>query len=165
MANLIPNENTWVGFVAATPGSPDGVADIDAPTVAEVNGAVDVTDYLVSLTSTTQGNTVPTPRLKRLFEPNIEGTAAAQFTGDFYRDDENDLAWDTFPRRTRGCFLISRFGGTGADHKPAAGDTVEVWPVRVASRAPGGLQSNQAQMFTVTCAVPKEPNEDAVVVA
>lgn len=165
MSNVIPNENSWIGFVPGTLLRKFGVTNFAAPTAAEINAAIDVTDYLVNINATTTGNTVPTPRLKSLFETSIPGTAAAQFTGEFYRDDENDLAWLTFPRRTSGSMLIKRFGGTGTSFKPAVGQTVEVWPITVVSRAGSALQSGSAQMFTLTGSVPKEPAEDAIVAA
>jgi hypothetical protein len=82
-----------------------------------------------------------------------------------YRDSvaANDDAWTLLPRNTSGVFYISRFGGTGANLKPIATDVVEVWPVRVISRAASAMSSNTAQTFTLTCSVPAEPNENAVV--
>jgi hypothetical protein len=165
MANLIPNENSWIGFVPGDATNPFGVADYHAVTEDEVLAAIDVTDYLISLNASSTGNTVPTPRLRSLFETSIPGTSGAQFTADFYRDDENDLAWDTFPRATRGTFLVSRFGGTGDFKMPLAGDEIETWPIQVSSRAGGALQSGTAQTFTLTGSVPKEPDEDVVVAA
>lgn len=156
MSRIIPNENSWIAFATA-------IANIHAPTVAELSAAIDLTDYIVTINASTTGNTVPTPSLKSLFETSVPGTAAAQFTSDMYRDDEDDLAWTTLPRNTKGFFLISRFGGTGAANMPVATQSVEVWPVHVSSRAGGALSSNTAQTFTVTCSVPDEPDEDAVV--
>lgn len=157
---IIPNQNTWIGFKSgALP------TDLAAPTVANVTSATDVTGLLISITATSTGNTVPTPTLDSLFETNIPGTSAAQFSADFYRDDEDDTAWELFPRGTVGYFIISRFGGTGVDRKPAATDKVEVWPVQITARSAGPLTSNTAQTFTITGAVPVEPAEDAVVAA
>jgi hypothetical protein len=158
VSRIIPNENSWIAFATA-------VAAISAPTVAELTAAIDLTDYIVTINASTTGNTVPTPSLKSLFETSVPGTAAAQFTADMYRDDESDLAWLTLPRNTRGFFLISRFGGTGPAARPVATQLIEVWPVHVSSRAGGALSSNTAQTFTVTCSVPDEPDEDAVVAA
>lgn len=163
MANLIPNEETFVGFVVATASKPFGVANTASPSILEVNSAVDVTDYLISLNASATGNTVPTPRLKSLFETSVSGTSTATLSGDFYRDDEDDLAWDTFPRRTRGSLIIKRFGGTGPERRPAVAEECEVWPMGVTSRAAANLQSGMAQMFTMTANVPKEPAETAVV--
>lgn len=170
MANLIPNENTWLGFKVGAGVTPFGVtiganSVITPPAAADVAGAVDLTDFLISLNASSTGNTVPTPRLRSLFETSVPGTSSAQFTADFYRDDENDTAWETLPRGTRGSFFVSRFGGQGADKMPIAGDVMEIWPVQVSSRAAGALQSGTAQMFSITCAVPVEPDEDVTVAA
>lgn len=158
ISKIIPNEQSFIAFATS-------VANIHAPTVAEIAAAVDLTDFIITINAATTGNTVPTPSLASLFETSVPGTAAAQFTSDMYRDDEDDLAWDTLPRGTRGFFLIKRFGGTGSGNKPVATETVEVWPVFVASRAGGAMSSNTAQTFTLTCAVPDEPDEEAVVSA
>lgn len=162
---LIPNENTWVGFAPATAVKPNGVGNISAPTAAEVAAAIDWTDFIVSLNASTTGNTVPTPRLKRKFETSTDGTVTGTFTADCYRDDEDDLAWDTFPRGVRGAVLIKRFGGTGLDGRPVVGETVEVWVISVTSRAAGALTSGTAQMFTLTASLPEEPDEDSLVAA
>lgn len=157
MARLIPNERTWIGFATA-------VANIAAPTAAEITAATNLTGFCVSLNAASQGNTVPTPSFDTLFETSVPGTVQAQFQADFYRDDENDDAWETLPRGTEGFFIIARFGGTGANNKPIATDHVEVWPVKVTSRTMQNLASNQVQMFSVQCSVPVEPDEDAAVV-
>lgn len=159
MSTLIPNENCYIAFSETVP------TDLAAPTAAQVAAAIDLTDFVISLTAAAQGNAVPTPRLKRLFETSIPGTSTAQFTAEMYRDNEEDLAWDTLPRDTNGVFYISRFGGTGAENLPVATDPVEVWPVRIVSRAGGAMSSNTAQTFTLTASVPEEPVEDAVVAA
>lgn len=159
MARVIPNEQTWVGFATA-------IASLSlVPTAAEVNAAVNLTPLLMGLTASSQGNQVPTPSFDSLFETSINGTSQASFSADFYRDDTADTAWTTLPRGTSGYFIISRFGGAGADQKPIAGDTVEVWPVQVISRTAANMANNTVQTFTVTCAVNKEPNEAAVVTA
>jgi hypothetical protein len=158
MARLIPNENTRVFFLLA-------LADEDLnPTVAEIGtDGVELTDFLVTLDASTTGNTVPTPSFASLFETSISGTVTATFTAEFYRDDEDDLAWETLPRATDGFFVVSRFGFAGDD--PVADDLVEVWPVRITSRSPMALTNNEVQRFGVEAAIPQEPNEDAVVLA
>jgi hypothetical protein len=163
MSTLIPNENCWIGFSEDFPADADGLV----PTAAEVAGAVELTDFIISLTANAQGNAVPTPKLKSMFETSIPGTNTATFTAEMYRDSvqAEDLAWNTLPRNTYGVFYISRFGGTGTDLLPVATDHVEVWPMRVISRAASPMSSNTAQTFTMTGSVPQEPNEDAIVAA
>ena len=158
MARIIPNENTWVGFATT-------VANIASPTAAEVAAAEVLTGHTISLNASARGNTVPTPSFDTLFETTTAGTSAATFDADFYRDDEDDAAWDALPRGTRGFFIISRFGGTGTNNLPVATDPVEVWSVMVTSRTMANMASNSVLTFTASCAVTTEPAEDAAVVA
>lgn len=162
MARLIPNERTWVGFAIA-------VSDIAAPTAAEIEAAVDLTCLIVSLNASATGNTVPTPAFCSLFETSVPGTSTATFTADFYRDDDpgvdGDAAWKALPRGTKGYFIISRFGGSGAAQMPIAADECEIWPVYIVSRAMTNMASNTAMTFTCTASVPEVPAEDAVVAA
>jgi len=152
MARIIPNENTWIGF------TPAAITDQE-PTVAQIAGAVDLTGYCISLNASSRGNTVPTPSFDSLFETSTAGTSAATFDADFYRDDDEDTAWETLPRGTRGTFIISRFGGSGADNLPIAGDEVEVWTVMITSRTMANMSSNTVLTFTASCSVNIEPNE------
>ena len=159
MARLIPNENTWVGFLTT-------LADLTlVPAEDEIAAGVNLTPYLISLNAASQGNTVPTPAFDTLFETNISGTNQASFTADFYLDSVDDDAWDTLPRGTDGFFVISRFGGTGTDGIPETGDVVETWPVVVTSRTMQNMSNNTVMTFSVTCSVPQEPNENATVLA
>ena len=154
MARIIPNENTWIGFI------PEGTVTNQAPTVAQIAGAVDLTGYCISLNASSRGNTVPTPAFDSLFETSTAGTSAATFDADFYRDDEDDEAWNTLPRGTRGTFVISRFGHVGAgSNLPIAGDEVEVWTVMITSRTMANMSSNTVLTFTASCSVNVEPDE------
>lgn len=152
MSKLIPNAHTWVGFIK-TLTDDEGMV----PKVGEINSAVDLTSYLITLNASSQGNTVPTPDLSTLFETSTLGTTQATFTADFYMDDTNNLAWDTFPRGEFGYIIVSRM-----EPDPGAGDDVEVWPIIVTSRTAGAMSSNTAQTFTLTCSVPRDPVETEV---
>lgn len=156
MARLIPNERTKVHFVPE-------ISDMDAPTANEITDGVDLTDFLVTLEASSTGQTVPTPSFESLFETSIPGTVTAQFTAEFYRDDETDTAWDTLPRATDGYMVIARFGYSGEENVPEAGDDVEVWPIRVTTRAAMALTNNESQRFNLEAAVPRVPSEDASV--
>lgn len=164
MSRVIPNEQTWFGFTPL-------VADISSPTKSEVDAAVNLTSFLISLNASSQGNTVPTPALDSLFETSIPGTVQASLSADFYRDNgsgaDADLAWDTLPRAQGGYFLVSRFGGkdTTTPNKPTTGDKIEVWPVIVISRTMANMASGTAMTFTVTGSVPEEPDEAALIAA
>lgn len=159
MGRVIPNEQTWVGFAATIASA------TLAPTAAEIAAAQDLTPYLMSLNASSQGNTVPTPSFDSLFETSIIGTSQATFTADFYRDDTTDTAWEALPRGAKGYMIISRFGGSGTDQMPIAGDIVEVWPINVVSRVAANMANNTVQTFTVNCSVNIVPNEAATVLA
>lgn len=157
---------TWLDAGSLTPTTilPPTVgtaSDIASPHVADIDQCVELTKFATSLNASSQGNNVPTPDLKRLFETSILGTSQATFTGDFYRDDQVDSAWILLPRGTDGYMIISRFGGI----PDTIGKHCEVWPIRVTSRSMANMTNNTVETFTLTCAVPAEPNEDAIVVA
>lgn len=157
MSRVIPNEQTWVGFATSV------ASGTLVPTAAEVSGSTNLTPLLMGINASSQGNTVPTPSFDSLFETSIIGTSQATFSADFYRDDTADTAWTTLPRGTEGYFIISRFGGAGANQMPTTGDVVEVWPVQVVSRTAANMANNTVQSFTITCSVNIEPNEAATV--
>jgi hypothetical protein len=165
LAQTIASVTTFTDTGALTPGSPppssNSASNLSAPKVADVVNAVDLTPLTISLNASAQGNTVPTPALDSLFETTIPGTSQASFSGDFYRDDVFDNAWLVLPRGTKGTFIIARYGGKPA----AAGKKCEVWPVQVTSRSMSNMASNTAETFTVTCSVPVEPAENALVAA
>jgi hypothetical protein len=164
IAHVASGTTTYADDGSLTPAGAlphtDQAADIAAPTVANWAAAVRLTHLLMSMNFSATGNAVPTPAFDTLFETSILGTSQATATADFYYDDEDNLAWETLPRATRGYFLISRHGGI-----PAAGESCEVWPVTVLSRAVANMANNTVVSFTVTMAVPEEPAEDAVVAA
>jgi hypothetical protein len=156
MARIIPNEQSYLGFLPA-------VADKTAPTTSELSSGTNLTSFLISLNASTQGNTVPTPDISTLFETSIPGTVQASLTGDFYRDDTTDTAWETLPRSTSGFFVVQRFGADPSGADPGTGDSVEVWPIMVVSRTMSNMSNNTAETFTVTCSIPEVPEEDATV--
>lgn len=159
MSTLIPNANCYIAFSTTVP------TILGSPTALQVSSAIELTDFIISLTAAAQGNAIPTPRLKSLFETSIPGTSTATFTAEMYRDAITDTAWTTLPRDTAGVFYISRFGGTGAGKLPIAGDKIEVWQIRVTSRAGSAMSSNTAQTFSLGCAVPVSPAETGIVLA
>jgi hypothetical protein len=169
---VIPNEECWIGFLPdATP------ADLCSPTMADIGDCIDLTCFVSSLNAGAQGNTVPTPSLCSLFETSVPGTSAATFTGEFYRDGETtgtppkpiDLAWNSLPRKAKGCFIIGRFGipksATTGDPTPIIGSQVECWPVEITSRGAGPMASGTPLSFTLTAAINVEPCEDAEVIS
>jgi len=160
MARIIPNEQFYLGFAPT-------IVNLAAPTAAEIAAGKELTSYLISINASSTGNTVPTPDISTLFETSIPGTVTATLTADFCRDDTvgvtGDLAWTTLPRKTSGYFIIQRFGRTTPGAAIIAAAKVEVWPILVTSRTMANTANNTAMTFTVTCSVPRVPNEAAIV--
>lgn len=159
MSTLIPNENCYIGFSDTMPA--DDVTFI--PTLVELAAAIELTEFVISLTASSTGNAVPIPSLKSLFERTIPGTVTATFTAEMYRDSitANDEAWNALERGVDGIFYIARFQAG----VPVATDHIECWPIKVTGRAGSAMSSNTAQTFTLTCSVPEVPNEDATIAA
>ena len=156
MAKIIPNANSWIGFSTTAP------ANQAAPTETELDASTVLTPLVVSITASASGNAIPTPALDSLFDRSIIGTSQASFSADLYRDSTADTAWTALPRGTAGYFYISRFGGSGTNAVPRAGNGLEVWPVSITSRAGSQLTSNTVQTFTIQAAVPNVPSEAAI---
>jgi hypothetical protein len=160
------NALTWTDSGAAVPQvtvppTAGTASNLDAPSVADVHSCIELTEFVSGINFAAQGNVVPTPNLKQLFETSIEGTSQATATMDCYRDDEIDAAWEALPRRTKGFIFVTRFGNM----PDTPGDHCEVWPIRVSSRTNANLTNNTPATFTLTFAVVQSPAEDAVVVA
>lgn len=160
-ARFIPDGTIRVMFVAA-------IADTSAPTVAELGAGVNITPFVKrgGLSTPSSANLADDSDLSSKYNKTGRGTYGGQpITLNMYRDNATDTAWSTFPDGTTGHIVIGRFGGSGAAGVFAATDDVEVWPIEVASREMDDAASNERTSFTVTCAVPAEPEMDAVVAA
>lgn len=150
MARVIANSKTVVKF--------GPVADVQNPTRAEIDGAENLTGFLVSFDNSVEGNEVDTPDFATSFESSIPGTYSATVSAEFYRDDETDTAWDTLPRDTDGAFIIMRFGDV-------EGEPLECFPTRITTRSPVALANNESQRFNIEAAVYEPPLEDGTVPA
>lgn len=144
------------------------VADKSAPTIAEKNAGVNLTGALLrdGLSLPQSGNTIDVAGAASKYNATDAGTYGGDpITASFFRDSvaANDDAWDTLPRGTRGYFVVSRF--EGSESALGAGDRVEVWPIVVISRSNRDIEQDGAYRFDVTCGVPTEPDDDAVVAA
>lgn len=143
-----------------------------APTVAEIGAGVDLTPWLTrdGLSTPLDGSTIDVAGANSRYNATASGSYGGQpITLKFFRDSDSgdDTAWATLPRQTQGYLVIRRFGGStsSSDDAFAATQDVEVWPIDVLSRTNTPIADNEAQKFEVSCAVPSEPVEDAVVAA
>jgi hypothetical protein len=141
------------------------IASKSAPTVAEITAGTDVTDFMTrdGLTTPQGGSTADASDAGSRYNSTVAGSYGGEpITMKFHRDSvsADDDAWTTFPRGTAGYLVVNRFGVA-----IAAAAKVEVWPIEVISREMMAIADNETQKFTVVCAVPSEPNDNAVVAA
>jgi hypothetical protein len=167
MARRSPDGESRLVFAAT-------LANPAAPTVAELNAAVDLTPFLLEWNFPESGNTVDTSDMASSFNKTDAGTYggdAGTLTG--YKDDVagDDLAWTALPRLTRGFFVERLFGGAdaafqaGATGPPAVpADRVSIYPGVVTARSPQPKTRNTPIQFEAMIAITGEPKHDVTVV-
>jgi len=155
MSRTIADGEVLINFAPA-------VANTSAPTLTELTAGTDVTPFLSSLDTPLDGDAVDSSDLSSAFNKSIAGTYGGNITGEMYRDDTTDTAWDLFDRNTEGYFVIRRFGGSDVAWTNL--DDCEVYYCRIITKSPGSMDRNNAQMFTIDVAVLDEPVLDAAAV-
>lgn len=156
MSRVIPDGEVRIHAVTT-------IANIQAPTQAEVQAGTDITPYLASMDTPLDGNRVPAGDLSTAFRITAAGKFGGDITMDVHRGTTgaDDTAYDLFPRGTETNIVIRRFGGSTVNL--ATADVVEVWPVRVVTRSPAPLEEEALQMSTVDMAATAEPAIDVSV--
>lgn len=136
------------------------VADISAPSVAEITAAVlipNITNY----DTPSSESEVDVSDIDDLYDTSVVGTGkAGPITLTIKRDDTTETqGWDLFTFRDTGFLIKSPFGPAAAAAK------VEVYPAQVGQRRPEGYGRNTAQKFMVSFYVTDSPDLDAAVSA
>lgn len=159
MARFIPDGVLKVTLAPA-------VADMEAPSLSEVNAGSDATPFLRSMSTPLEGSIVDISDVSSRFNKTTSGTYGGQEASmEFYRDDSQaaDTMWNLLPRGTTIYAIIARRGGSGTDDAITTGDYVDVWKLEVVTRNPADYARNEPTGFMVTYAVPEEPTEDVQV--
>ena len=160
MARITPDTYTKIHIV-------NSISTQSAPTVAELAAGTEVTGFLTpaGLDTPEEGTDADISSIASARDFSVPATIGGDITGEFYRDDTSDDAWDAIPRLQITNLVISRFGGTGTDNAIIATDVVEVWPVRVSQRSNSRVTRGEALRFTSTFALSGDPDLAAVVAA
>jgi len=160
VARITPDSYTKIHIV-------DSISSASAPTVAELAAGTEVTGFLTpaGLDTPEEGTDADISSIASARDFSVPATIGGDISGEFYRDDSSDSAWDAMARLTVTNLVISRFGGTGTENAIIATDVVEVWPVRVSQRSNSRITRGEALRFTSTFALSGDPTLDAVVAA
>lgn len=153
----VTSEGRYKAYWAAT------IADIDAPTEAEITAAVDLTPQLptAGVDITFNENNASIAMIDEAFVAEAVGTYGVSIALTFTRDDvdADDDAWNTFDRNEQGFLITSPFG-------PAVEDSrVNVYPCESHAPVPLAPAENEFQQMRVTLAVNSAPAMKAVVAA
>lgn len=121
MARYPHDGRTKVYFVLA-------IANMAAPTVAELDAGTDLTEGLPKdgLTVPAEQNNVPDDALADTFDGQIPGTFGGVISGMLKRDNDTDTYWDLVEYGLEGYVVVRR--GPEHDDAWAIGDEVEVYP-------------------------------------
>lgn len=140
-------EDTIQVFFVAT------IADIAAPTVAELTAGTEITCFLSAdgWQPNTTTNTVDADSLCTTVDGKIPGTVGYDLSLMGFRDDTTDTLWDLWIRGTTGYIVYVPFGDPGTT--PAALDTVSVFRGAMNEKSLANSAKNTRQMFTAPFAV------------
>lgn len=131
------------------------------PTRAEITGATSLTRALAAVDGfTLENQTIETPDLASKFTSKIEGDdQAADSSLTFYEDDTDDELETALAKGTAGFIIILRKGDVPASN------SMDVYPVTVASKSSTITVDNEAAKWTAMFAITDTPALDAAVPA
>ena len=160
MSRIVPDGFLKVHIV-------DSISDIGNPTIGEIGAGTEVTPFLTpaGIDTPEEGTDADISNLSSPRDQSIPATIGGELTGEYYRDDQADDAWDNQARLTITNVVVSRFGGSGTDNAIIATDVVEVYPVRISQRSPSRAVRGEAMRFVVNYALSGDPELTATVAA
>lgn len=144
MAQRVYDGRTSVWFVTT-------IADITAPTIAEIEAGTDLSCYVTKdgFAPNVSTNNVDSGVLCDDFDGQVPGTHGADLTLTMIRDDgasPGDVAWDLWVKNTEGYIVWLPF--TDPEDGPAAGDPAEVWQGQMHQKSSANSATNTRQTFT-----------------
>lgn len=156
MARYVHEGNTKVSWVPT-------IADISAPTVAELTAGTDLSTLLTKdgLSLPDSQNMVDSSTLADTFDAQRVGSWGGSITLTGFRDDTNDTLWDLAVYGTEGYLVVRR--GLAYDTAWAASQDVEVYPAEMHEPVPNATGANEEARFTLALAVTGQPNKRAAV--
>lgn len=141
--------------------SPVPPLDKDNVTRAELTAAEDITEQVAEIAGfMLENQTVATPDMGSAFEGSIPGTDQASNSSLTLYEDEDDDEYETMlPKGQTGTVFILRKGD-----KPGS-NSMDVFPIRVASKSSSLTVANEAARFVVQCTITDPPALDRTIPA
>lgn len=139
------------------------IANIAAPTVAELNAGTHITGFVSKdgLTTPADQNNVDVGTLAETFNAQVPGTfgGAVEITG--LRDNSADTLWNLITYGLSRYVVVRRGVPTATAY--AAAQTVEVYPCQFHEPVPDQTGGDEVGRFTISAPVASQPNLKAVV--
>lgn len=139
------------------------IANIAAPTVAELNAGTNITGFLSKdgLTTPADQNNVDVASLAETFNAQVPGSfgGAIEMTG--LRDDAADTLWNLITYGLARYCVVRRGPTTAAAY--AISQQVEVYPIQFHEPVPDQTGGDEVSRFTISAPVTSQPNLKAVV--
>lgn len=137
----------------------DIAAATNIPTRPELTTGTDLSSAISDIAGWSLGNSpIDTPDLGSSLTTSIPGEDKADSsTLTFYEDQAGDTVETLLSKGAEGYVVILRKGDVSASK------SMDIFPVRVASRAPAYSTGSDPAKFTVTFAVSGQPTLDAAV--
>lgn len=158
MARFVHEGNTKVAWVTT-------IADIDAPTVAELGAGTDLSQLLTKdgLQTPDTQNMVDSSTLADTFDAQVVGSWGGGINLTGFRDDTTDTLWDLAVYGTNGYLVVRR--GIAYDTAWTAAQDVEVYPAEMHEPVPNQSGANEEVRFSLALAVTGQPSKRAAVAA
>ncbi|MGW3827773.1 phage tail tube protein [Streptomyces sp. NPDC005071] len=140
---------------------PEITAATNVPTRSEITSGTELSGAISDIAGWSLGNSpIDTPDLGSTLTTSIPGEDKADAsTLTFYEDKAGDTIETLLSKGEEGYVVILRKGDVPASK------SMDIFPVRVASRAPAYSAGSDPAKFTVTFAVSDDPTLDAAVPA
>lgn len=131
------------------------------PTRAELSAGTQFTSHIAAMDGWTVANQeIDTPDMADTYDSTIPGSDKADSSSfTFYEDEEDADLEETFAKGTVGYVVILRKGDIPANN------SMDVFPIRVASVSPQYTADNEAAKFMATCSITSRPLQGAPVPA
>ncbi|QKW31526.1 hypothetical protein HUT11_35785 (plasmid) [Streptomyces seoulensis] len=129
------------------------------PTRSELNAGTEFSEYIAAMDGwTVTNNEIETPNMADTYDSTIPGSDKADSSSFTFYEDEVDADLEqTFAKGTTGYVVILRKGDVPGNN------SMDVFPIRVASQSPQYTADNEAAKFMVTCSITSRPLQGAPV--
>ncbi|MCF0086590.1 MULTISPECIES: hypothetical protein [unclassified Streptomyces] len=140
---------------------PTIAAETMLPTRTELTAGTEFSEYIAAMDGwTVTNNEIETPDMADTYDSTIPGSDKADTSSFTFYEDEVDAELETtFAKGTTGYVVILRKGDVPAN------ESMDVFPIRVASQSPQYTADNEAAKFMVTCSITSRPLQGAAVPA